>query len=94
MRVKPVGTLVYKKGGQEFRIPAKELSQQGMQKEAVGFQGESEDWSVIFTAGLGADNFSWYVTYTIGNEGLEINDSEITEPTGVEVTQDVSFKSA
>lgn len=93
MRVKPVGELFFKKDEQEYRIPASELTQGPMQKEADGLQGESEDWSVIFTAESDVGDFAWYVTYIIGNEGLDIMGSDITKPDGVAVIRDVTFKS-
>lgn len=95
MRVKPVGELVFEKEGQEYYIPASQLSQGELKKEADGFQGESEDWSVIFTAESVVGEFAWHVTYTIGNEGLDVNDFDrVKTPGGVEVTEDVDFKSA
>lgn len=47
MRVKPVGELVFEKGGHEHFISTSQLSQGEQKKEAGGIHGESEDWSVI-----------------------------------------------
>lgn len=95
MRVKPVGELVFEKDGHEHHIPASQLSQGELKKEADGLQGESEDWSVIFTAGSVVGEFAWHVTYTIGNEGLDVTDFDrVKTPSGVEVIKDLSFKSA
>lgn len=94
MRVKPVGELVFEKDGHEHHIPASQLSQGELQKEADGLHGESEDWSVIFTVDSAFGDFAWYVSYTVGNEGLDLSDSErIKTPSGIEVIRDVSFKS-
>ena len=94
MRVKPVGELVFEKDGHEHYIPASQLSEGEQKKEADGIHGESEDWSIIFTAGSPFGGFAWYVTYTVGNQGLVLIDSEITKaPVGVEVIRDISSKS-
>jgi len=95
MRVKPVGELVFEKDGHEHHIAACQLFQGGPKKEADGLHGESEDCSVIFTVDSPFGNFAWCVSYTLGNEGLDVNDSErVKTPDGVEVIKDVSFKSA
>lgn len=94
MRVKPVGELVFEMDGHEHHIPASQLSQGQPKKEANGIHGESEDWSVIFTADSPFGGFAWYVTYTLGNQGLVMIDSEITKaPTEAEVIGHISFKS-
>lgn len=95
MRVKPVGELVFEKDGHEHYIPASQLSEGEHKKEADGIHGESEDWSVIFTADSLFGGFAWYVTYSLGNQGAVMIDSEISKaPMGVEVIGDLSFKSA
>lgn len=95
MRVKPVGEFVFEKDGQRYQIAASALVQGAPQKQAVGFGGESEDWSVTFTADSDCGDFEWYVTYTLGNEGLDVNDSDLVKrPAGVEVIKGVSFKPA
>lgn len=95
MRVKPVGELVFDKDGHEHHIAASQLFQGRPKKEADGPHGEIEDWSVIFTVDSAFGDFAWYVSYTLGNEELEVNDSErIKTPDGVQVVRDVSFKSA
>lgn len=94
MGIKPVGELVFVKDGHEYCIPATQVSQGELKKEADGFQGESEDWSVIFTVVSVAGEFAWHVTYTIGNEGLDITDFDrVKTPSGVEVIKNPSFKS-
>ncbi len=56
--------------------------------------GESEDWSVIFTADSAVGEFSWRVTFILGNKGLDVNDLDrVKTPGGVDVIRDVSFKS-
>ena len=93
MRVQPVGEFIFEKDGHEHQIPASQLSVGEPQKEADGLHGESEDWSVIFTASSVFGDFAWYVSYTVGNEGLDISDSErIKTPSGIEVIEDISFK--
>jgi len=95
MRVKSVGELVFKMDGHEHHIPASQLSRGESKKEADCLNGESEDWSVIFTVDSAVGEFAWCVTFTLGNEGLDVNDSErVKTPGGVEVIRDVSFKSA
>jgi len=95
MRVKPIGELVFEKDGHKHHIAANQLLQGELKKEAEGLHGESEDCSVIFTVDSPFGNFAWCVSYTLGNEGLDVNDSErVKTPDGVEVIKDVSFKSA
>lgn len=95
MRVKPVGELVFEKDGHKQHIAANQLLQGELKKEAEGLHGESEDWSVIFTVNSALGSFAWCVSFTLGNEGLDISDSERVEtPDGVKVISDVSFKTA
>ncbi|WP_312965278.1 hypothetical protein [Stutzerimonas kunmingensis] len=95
MRVKPIGELVFEKDGHKHHIAANQLLQGELKKEAEGLHGESEDWSVIFTANSAFGNFAWCVSYTLGNEELDVSDSErVKTPDGVKVIRDVSFKSA
>ncbi len=94
MRVKPVGELVFDKDGHEHHIAASQLSQGRAKKEAGGLHGENEDWSVIFTVDSAFGDFAWYVSYTLGNEELDVNDSErVKTPAGIQVISDVYFKS-
>lgn len=93
MSVMPVGELVFEKDGHEHHTPANQLSRGRLQKEAVGIHGASEEWSVIFTLRSVFGDFAWLVTYTVGDRGLSVEDSEIVKrPEGVELIQDVSFK--
>lgn len=96
MNVKPVGQLVFEMNGVEHQISASKLFQ-GDPKKQSGLKNKdgSEEWSVTFTAESEYGQFVWVVSFDIGNQGLSVDDSEMVKrPSGVEVIQDVSFKSA
>ncbi len=96
MQVKPVGQLVFEVNRVPHQISASKLSQ-GDQKKQSGLKNKdgSEEWSVTFTAESEFGQFVWVVSFTLGNEGGDVNDSDMVKrPKGVKVVRDVSFKSA
>ncbi|MBB6343238.1 hypothetical protein HNP49_003436 [Pseudomonas fluvialis] len=96
MHVKPVGELVFEMGGNEHQISVSQLSQGDLKKQSgLKNKDDSEEWSVTFTADSEFGQFVWVVSFGLGNQGLSVDDSEMVKrPAGVEVIQDVSFKSA
>lgn len=96
MQVKPVGQLVFEMSGVEHQISASQLCQGNLEKlSGLKNKDDSEEWSVTFTAESEFGQFVWVVSFTLGNEGGDVNDSDmVKKPKGVKVVRDVSFKSA
>jgi hypothetical protein len=95
MSVKPVGRVVIEKHDERDEIPASAIVQGPSKKEADGPFGESEEWSVTFTATSRFGDFGWRVIFTVGSEGLHVMDWErVKAPADVYVISDVSFHSA
>ena len=95
MSVKPVGRVVIEKYDERDEIPASALVRGALKKQADGTFGEIEEWSVTFTAGSRFGEFGWFVSFSVGNEGISILDWErVKEPAGVDVYEDVSFHPA
>lgn len=96
MQVKPVGQLVFEMNGVEHQVSASQLSQGDLEKQSgLKNKDDSEEWSVTFKAESEFGQFVWVVSFTLGNEGGDVNDSDmVKKPKGVKVVRDVSFKSA
>ncbi|PZP22454.1 hypothetical protein [Pseudomonas kuykendallii] len=87
MSVKPVGRVVIEKYDERDEIPASALVRGALKKQADGTFGEIE--------GSRFGEFGWFVSFSVGNEGISILDWErVKEPAGVDVNEDVSFHPA
>ncbi len=94
MAVKPIGEAVFEAAGQTYRIAANELKQHASVKNSSGlFKGDAEDWSVSFTAAHALGEFSWLVSYTLGDQGVSLEIEELVkQPAGVEMISAMRFR--
>lgn len=94
MAVQPIGEAVFEAAGQTYRIAASELKQHPLVKNSSGlFKGDAEDWSVSFTAAHALGEFTWLVSYTVGDEGVCMDTYELVrQPAGVELVSGMSFE--
>ncbi|WP_322981295.1 hypothetical protein [Pseudomonas sp. C11] len=96
MAVKPIGEAVFEAAGQTYRIAASELKQHDLVKNSSGlFKGDTEDWSVSFTAAHALGEFTWLVSYSLGGEGVSLDTYELVkQPAGVEMVSAMRFQQA
>lgn len=94
MAVQPIGEAVFEAAGQTHRIAASELKQHALVKNSSGlFKGDAEDWSVSFTAAHTLGEFTWLVSYTLGDEGVSLDTYELVkQPAGVEMLSAMRFQ--
>lgn len=94
MAVQPIGEAVFEAAGQSYRIAASELKQDDMVRNSSGlYKGDAEDWSVSFTAAHALGEFTWLVSYSVGDEGVSLDSYELVkQPAGVEMTSSMRFQ--
>ncbi len=70
------------------------LKQHNLVKNSSGlFKGDAEDWSVSFTAAHSLGEFTWLVSYTLGDEGVSLETEELVkQPAGVEMVSAMRFQ--
>lgn len=96
MAVKPIGEAVFEAAGQTYRIAASELKQHDLVENSSGlFKEAAHDWSVSFSAAHSLGEFTWLVSYTLGDEGVSLETEELVkQPAGVEMVSAMRFQQA
>ncbi|WP_298183757.1 hypothetical protein [uncultured Pseudomonas sp.] len=94
MEVKPIGEAVFEVAGQTYRISASELKQQGMEQNSNRSHKSGTDaWSVSFTAEHELGQFTWLVSYSLGDDGASVDDFMLVkQPAGLEVDNRIRFE--
>ncbi|MFJ3157801.1 hypothetical protein ACIPIX_27065 [Pseudomonas protegens] len=98
--ITPRGTLIYKEPTEDAEtddenwetIEADELTEgPHVEWAKPTYKGDSTEYQVVFTKNSPVGRFEWAVTYSMGSNGMTIDDSVLTAPKGVEYEDHIEF---